>query len=150
LGTDGSINFGVTRDGVLYANGAHINGSGTFSGDITCNTITANGTGTIAGWYIDANTISKGNIKLDSYNGTISSVNSSGNTFSVNNNGEMTSNAGTIGGWTISKTELKSATGNVLLSNDGTISGGNLKGGTINIGKLSDGTYSFTVDSTGK
>lgn len=40
-------NFGVTPSGILYANGAHINGDGTFSGTIKATA------GNIGGWNID-------------------------------------------------------------------------------------------------
>lgn len=39
-------NFGVTTDGIMYAQGAHINGSGTFSGNITINT------GNVGDWQV--------------------------------------------------------------------------------------------------
>lgn len=53
-------NFGVTKNGKLYATGADI------SGNITCDKLTANTAGYIGGWKISSNSISKGDFKLSS------------------------------------------------------------------------------------
>lgn len=129
--------FVVTRDGFLYARNARI------EGNITAKTLTANTSGSIAGWTISNNSLSKGDVGMAS-----SGTNTfwAGDNFSVTRSGKLTcknadvtgkvtaeelyaSERGTIAGWTINSTYLSG--GQMQINSDGSLSG---PGWSINSG----------------
>ena len=140
-------------------------GSGDFEVDANGH-LTAKGGGTIAGWEIsddslssqDKNTIlyskgtgenveriSVGKQKFVIYaDGSFKAAN---NNFKVDKTGKITSTSGTIGGWNISKTELKG--GNVTLKSSGEI---NVNNAFIvhNNGSFEAANNNFKVNSNGK
>lgn len=69
-----------------------------------------------------------------------------GTRFSITNQGELTAYKGTIGGWEISKTQLKSSSNNIVLKANGSIEGG--KAGKTKDGK--DYDYTWSIDTNGQ
>ena len=90
--------FQVNWNGALKATGADIQGTinatdGSFNGTITSIK------GKIGGWTIGTDTLTGGNVTLNS-GGSITIKDES--TFHVNNNGDLTCTSATIGGWKVS------------------------------------------------
>lgn len=121
--------FVVTRDGFLYAKNARI------EGNITAKTLTANTSGSIAGWAISSNSLSKGDVGMAS-----SGTNAfwAGDNFSVTRAGKLTCNnadvtgkvtakqlyaseSGSIAGWKISSDRLSG--GSMTIRSDGSLHG---------------------------
>lgn len=144
--TAGSAAFRVTQGGKLYASGAEISGSSTFSGTMSANCITS---GTLSANYISGGSIDASNVTITNLNasnistGTMSASKISGGTLTLggNNNGNgtisiknasnteigkwnnagITATAGTIGGWSIADKRLSSGSGtNTVALDSGT------------------------------
>ena len=83
-------NFSVDSNGVLHANGADINGSGTFSGTITATS------GRIGPWYINSNGLyNSGQTSYMYTDGRIRFTPDNGGRLNIGNNGIMLQGAGT-------------------------------------------------------
>lgn len=106
-------NFGVDSSGNLYASGANLK-SATVSGTITASTLTATTGGKIGGWTINGNSLknNNGTVILDGSTGKITSKQSDGeDSFEINADGSINANAGSIGGWKITKNTIESTDG---------------------------------------
>lgn len=122
--SDFSLGAGLTWDGVGHV--LTINGTGTFSGAITATS------GTIGGWTINSTTLSKNNAVLDSagnlllgtsndvvilsatdavYRMWVGNATAGSAAFSVTKTGDIFSNTGMIGGFTISASDLHQGSG---------------------------------------
>ena len=124
--------FKVDWAGNLYAKGATISGAvyasqGSFTGTISAKN------GDIGGWSIGTDTLTGGNITLNS-GGSITIKDES--TFHVTNNGKLTCTSATIGGWNVSPAEGADGfrCGNLVMSPTGGL----------------DFNKVFTVDDKGK
>lgn len=156
-------NFGVTTDGVMYAQGAHINGSGTFSGNIT---VTG---GKVGDWLVS----NEGNLQnLDSsptlilsaegMNGTVHDhsgswalyangnfgVTTGGDLYASNAHiaGEITATSGTIGGCSITNGVLYVSNTNI----SGRISADHLDAKTITTDNFSSQNISANQITSGR
>ena len=166
--TSGTIGDWVIYNGLLKSSDGNVSLSPT--NGINLNNlfkVTAGGqltatNGTIGGWSIDSNTLAGGGATLNS-NGTISGSKISGGSISISsgdtsfkvNDGKLTANnvdvsgritatTGEIGGWTIASTQLKSASGNTTLYNNGKATFGYTS--IENTGKITIGSY-VTLES---
>lgn len=108
--TDGTLRLG--NGGITYASGVL-----TVFGNVTANSIAANvsisSPQITGGFYQTSTTVGNGTassagIKIDTTGIYGYPASSSTASFSVSNTGIMTANAGTIGGWTINTTQLRS------------------------------------------
>lgn len=132
----------LTNTGVLYlGNGAVANGgvegatggkywtiNGAGSGDTARSYIAYGGT-SWSGASNDDGTTAKVYIGTDGF--------SLGTRFSVSALGELKAYSGQIGGWDISKTQLKSSSNNIILKANGSMEGGS-------------GDYTWKIETTGK
>ena len=130
--TETTANFRVDWAGNLYANGATVYGAiyasdGKFTGEIEATS------GEIGGWTIGTDTLTGGNVTLNS-GGSITIKDAS--TFHVTNDGKLTCASATIGGWNVSPAEGQDGfrCGNLVMSPTG----------GLDFNKL------FTVDDKGK
>lgn len=83
-------NFSVDSNGILHANGADINGSGTFTGTITATS------GKIGSWYIDSDGFyNSGQTSYMYTDGRIRFTPDNGGRLNIGNNGIMLQGAGT-------------------------------------------------------
>jgi len=109
--------FSVGLDGALKSTSADIEGT------VKANTLTANGSGQIAGWTIDPNKLSRGNVGIgDSsgyriWSGNLSSPSLA--SFSVDNTGNLKSESGQIAGWSIEASRLAMDSGSVGMGSSG-------------------------------
>jgi hypothetical protein len=150
--TDGTLRLG--NGGITYASGVL-----SVTGDITANALAADTTitGTIVNAGIFQTSAAAGNgstagIRINTsgifgYNASSTTPN-----FSVSNTGIVTANAGTIGGWTINSTQLRSSatdgTNRSYISlNPGTPKIALITGATFSGGVPSGGTEAITIDT---
>ena len=114
--TDGTIRLG--NGGITYASGVL-----TVTGNITANALSANATvsspNITGGTYKTASTVGDGTassfgVKIDSSGIYGYPASSSTASFSFTNSGLLTANGGTIGGWTINSTQIRSSGTNYI------------------------------------
>ena len=135
-------------------------GNGNFSVDENGHLV-AKGGGSIAGFYIDDNSIytgtkdSSSNVRFSSSDGKFTRIINGtnrnnlhlaiNNKFAVDTNGNLYSSGGQIGGWTIDTGELKSNNGNTHIYASGQLNGPNWTidaNATFNNIKITSGAYS--------
>jgi hypothetical protein len=121
-------NFGVTESGTVYAKGAYV------GGNIYADYIEANN-GTIGGWVISGDGISKGKMKIFSKgsNGTITA-----DKFSVDVNGVLTATDATLTTLTVNNklsVAKGTGTGDVDIAGNTEITGTSTLTGAVTIGK---------------
>lgn len=142
--TDGTIRLG--NGGITYASGVL-----TVTGDITANALSANATvsspNITGGTYKTASTVGDGTansfgVKIDSSGIYGYPASSSTASFSFTNSGLLTANGGTIGGWTINTTQLRSNGTNYITLNPNTPRISLVKGAA----DIYSGTGTITID----
>lgn len=140
-------NAGLPRFSIGGAGGSFtFDGSDvTASGSITAQSLTANGTGTIAGWTIDSSKFSRDQVGIGAsgtyriWSGNLASPSLAN--FSVDSSGNIKSAGGDIAGWTVDSAKLARDTGAVGIGASG--------GYRIWAGNATPGSAPFRVDSTG-
>lgn len=144
--------FGVDTDGILYATGAKIKGSGEFTGKIVVTTDDSSvNNGTVGGWKASDSGLKVTGIELSPTGGTQHTVNgrtgsdwalwandnfgvtTSGNLYatSADISGKIKAGSGEIGGWTIGTNDLHST--NVQLRSQ--------SGNTVRAIEVNNGTF---------
>lgn len=148
--TDGTLRLGNGQ--ITYASGVL-----TVTGDVTANAIAANTSFSspiiTGGSYKTSTTVGNGSassagIKIDTSGIYGYPANSSTASFSVSNTGIMTANSGTIGGWAINSTQLRSNSTNQISLNPSTPKIALIQGATLNgtTGLYEGGTEKITID----
>lgn len=133
-----SAPFRVTSAGAATMTGA------TVSGGITATTLSANGSGSIAGWTIDSGKLSRDNTGIGAsgsyriWSGNLGSPSLAN--FSVDSSGSIKSAGGTIGGMTVSSADMQIGTSGGI---------GNNSGYRLWAGASTPGASAFRVDSVG-
>jgi len=154
--TDGTIRLG--NGGITYASGVL-----TVTGDITANALSANATvsspNITGGTYKTASTVGDGTansfgVKIDNSGIYGYPASSSSPSFSFTNSGLLTANGGTIGGWTINTTQLRSSGTNYISLNPSTPKIALIQSGvekiTIDpVEGIKDSTGNFTLTPAG-
>ena len=72
-----------------------------------------------------------------------------GSRFSVNNLGELKAYSGTIGGWNLTKTAIKSSSGNITLNSNGSMSGGTNANYSWSIGQNGQAVFNRLIANGG-
>lgn len=135
--TIGASPFGVTPAGAMTATGVTVTGS------VTASTLSANGTGSIAGWTIDSTKLSQGNTGIGAsgvyrmWSGNLGTPASSN--FSVDSSGNIKSAGGTIAGMTVDSSKM--VVGNVGVGSSG--------GYSFWAGNSTPSSAQFRVDASG-
>lgn len=109
--------FSVSPAGTLKGTAA------TIAGDVTATTLSANGSGSIAGWTIDSSKLSQGNVGIGNssgfriWSGLLASPSLAN--FSVDNTGNIKAAAGSIAGFTVDSSKFATDSGNTGFGQSG-------------------------------